>query len=362
VIRKLLLSLLLVLALLALAGALLAAEWQRRWQVPLAIPDDGFVLQVAAGDSLRTVVDSLHRAGILAYPRVALLYGRWTGADQKIRHGEYQLEREITVEQLLLLLQSGKVIQYQVTLPEGITLSRTLEILADKEELVGELHGREDPRILELVQPYAAAEGLFFPDSYHFTRGTTDWQILQRAHAKMVSVLEEEWAERAENLPFETPYEALIMASIIERETGLPEEREEIAGVFLRRLQRGMRLQTDPTVIYGLGDKFDGNLRRRDLRDETNPYNTYRHKGLPPTPIALPGRAAIHAAVHPADGEALYFVARGDGGHVFSASLAEHEKAVRKYQLQRRKDYRSSPGQASSVPDSSRQDPQARKE
>jgi UPF0755 protein len=159
----------------------------------------------------------------------------------------------------------------------------------------------------------------------------------------MARQLQDEWAARDDGLPYETPYEALIMASIIEKETGLAEERGQIAGVFVRRLRRGMRLQTDPTIIYGLGESFDGNLTRKHLADPANPYNSYRHGGLPPTPIALPGRAAIHAALHPEPGDALFFVARGDGGHVFSASLAEHEEAVRKYQLRRRRDYRSSP-------------------
>ena len=159
----------------------------------------------------------------------------------------------------------------------------------------------------------------------------------------MQEVLAQEWSQRDPGLPYESPYEALIMASIIERETGLPEEREQISGVFFRRLQKRMRLQTDPTVIYGLGAEFDGNLRRAHLQDDSNPYNTYRHRGLPPSPIALPGRAAIRAALHPAPGDSLYFVARGDGGHVFSTTLEAHERAVRKYQLQRRADYRSSP-------------------
>ena len=207
------------------------------------------------------------------------------------------------------------------------------------------LEGPADDRILELVAPIGQPEGFFFPDSYHYARGATDWDIVQRAHAQMRAILEQEWQGRAEDLPYETPYEALIMASIIERETGLPAEREEIAGVFVRRLLLGMRLQTDPTVIYGLGSNFDGNLKRKHLADKGNPYNSYRHSGLPPTPIALPGRADIHAALHPAAGDTLYFVARGDGGHVFSATLAEHEQAVRKYQLRRKKNYRSSPGQ-----------------
>jgi len=300
-------------------------------------------VNVAPGDSLRSVVARLQSDGVLAYPRLALYYGRWSGIDSRIKQGEYRLTRGLTIESLLDLLQSGAVIQYQVTLPEGITLTRALEILGQTAEMDGVLEGPADPRLLELVRPHPSPEGLFFPDSYRFTRGTSDWQLLQRAHGKMLQVVAEEWERRAQGLPYETPYEALIMASIIERETGLPEERGAIAGVFVRRLQKGMRLQTDPTVIYGLGASFDGNLRRRNLKDDSNPYNTYRRFGLPPTPIALPGLASIRAALDPEPGDHLYFVARGDGGHVFSATLAEHEEAVRKYQLQRRKDYRSSP-------------------
>ena len=241
------------------------------------------------------------------------------------------------------LLASGRVIQYQVTLPEGITVAQALAILRRESDLEVDLSGADDPRLLALAEPFGHLEGLFFPDTYHYARGASDWQILQRAHDAMLDILEVEWQQRADGLPYETAYQALIMASIIERETGLPEEREQIAGVFVRRLQQGMRLQTDPTVIYGVGDEFDGNLRRAHLQDEGNAYNTYRHGGLPPSPIALPGRAAIRAALHPAQGSALFFVARGDGGHVFSDTLAEHEAAVRRYQLQRRQDYRSSP-------------------
>lgn len=328
---------------LLLAGGLALAEFQRRWLEPLAVPEEGFVVTVDPGDSLRAVVVALKAEGILVHPRVALLYGRWSGLDAQIKQGEYRLSRGLTIEGLLALLTSGRVVQYQVTLPEGITLSRALDILAATAEITRELAGVDDPRVLELVRPHPSPEGLFFPDSYHFARGASDWQLLQRAHARMLDVLEQEWETRAEGLPYETAYEALIMASIIERETGMPEERGEIAGVFVRRLQAGMRLQTDPTVIYGLGDSFDGNLKRGHLNDDGNPYNTYRHAGLPPTPIALPGRDSIHAALHPRPGDSLYFVARGDGGHVFSASLAEHEEAVRKYQLRRRPDYRSSP-------------------
>ncbi|MEH6636456.1 MAG: endolytic transglycosylase MltG [Halioglobus sp.] len=338
-IRKLLLALLV----LVLLAGLAFKELEKRWQQPLKVPALGFVLTVAAGDSLRTVVNTLSDRGILTYPNLVVLYGRWTGLDQQIKQGEYLLPEQLTAEALLLLLQNGKVIQYQVTLPEGITLARALSILAQAQELEHVLAGSDDERLSKLVQPHQLAEGLFFPDSYHYVRGATDWQIVQRAHSTMQAVLQLEWQNRAQELPYETAYEALIMASIIERETGMPQERQQIAGVFVRRLQRGMRLQTDPTVIYGLGDDFDGNLRRKHLADSSNPYNSYRHSGLPPGPIALPGQAAIHAALHPAAGDALYFVARGDGGHVFSATLAEHEQAVRKYQLQRRKNYRSTP-------------------
>ncbi len=329
---------------LAVAGFIAFNELQRRWQQPLTVPEEGFALTVAPGESLRSVVQKLHAERILPHPDLAVLYGRWTGLDQQVKQGEYQLAGISSIESLLSLLKSGKVIQYQVTLPEGITLATALQILAQQDALEHVLDGPADERILALVAPRSVAEGLFFPDSYRFTRGTSDWQLLRRAHRAMLAVLDEEWQGRAEDLPYESVYEALIMASIVERETGTPDERQQIAGVFVRRMQRGMRLQTDPTIIYGLGSDFDGDLKRRHLADAENPYNTYRHSGLPPSPIALPGRAAIHAALHPADGDALYFVARGDGGHQFSATLAEHEAAVRKYQLQRRQDYRSSPG------------------
>lgn len=319
-------------------------EIRKRWEAPLSIPQEGYYLMVAQGDSLRAVAEKLQRAGVLENPALVILYGRWTGADQKIRQGEYLLPENATAASMLELLQSGAVIQYQVTLPEGVTLAQALEILSLQEKLVHVLKGPGDPRIIELIKPHSIAEGFFFPDSYNYSRGATDWSILQRAHRAMTDVLAQEWRDRASPLPYETPYEALIMASIVERETGMPGERKQIAGVFVRRLQKGMRLQTDPTVIYGLGSRFDGNLLRKHLNDEGNPYNTYRHYGLPPSPIALPGRAAIHAALHPDDGSTLYFVARGDGGHAFSSTLAEHNEAVRKYQLRRRANYRSTPG------------------
>jgi len=336
-------ALIVALLLLTLLGGVAYIELKRRWESPLTLPQAGFELTVAPGDSLKTVADKLHRSGILAYPRMIMLYGRWTGMDQKLKQGEYLLPQSATAKSMLELLQSGKVIQYRVTLPEGITLSKALNILSHEEALEKTLGGSEDPRVLELVKPHAHPEGLFLPDTYQFTRGATDWSVLQRAHRAMLDALEKEWPGRAPQVPYKTPYEALIMASIIERETGLAEERERIAGVFTRRLEKGMLLQTDPTVIYGLEENFDGNLQRRHLTQDDNPYNTYRHSGLPPTPIALPGVAAIRAALHPDVNDALYFVARGDGGHAFSATLKEHNLAVRKYQLKRREGYRSTP-------------------
>ena len=337
---KWVLGLLLFVALLAIAGGY---ELRQRWEAPLAVPAEGYPLTIASGETLQAVARRLEGEGIYPHPWLLRLYGRWSGLDQQIKRGEYLVPPGTTPLALLHLLREGKVISYQVTLPEGITLAQALEILGRQSKLEHVLEGIDDQRILELTAAFPGPEGLFFPDSYQYERGASDWDVLQRAYRAMAKVLDEEWAERAAELPYQNAYDALIMASIVERETGMPEERGEIAGVFVRRLQKNMRLQTDPTVIYGLGSEYQGNLRRVHLRDEANPYNTYRHKGLPPTPIALPGREAIHAALHPEAGETLYFVARGDGGHYFSRTLAEHERAVRKYQLNRREDYRSTP-------------------
>jgi UPF0755 protein len=331
------------LLILVLGGLLFVAagEVRLRWEAPLAIPAEGLHLSVVQGDSLRAVVQKLHDTGVVEHPQLLIYYGRWTGLDQQIKRGEYLLPPQSTAESLLRLLQAGDVIRHQLTLPEGITLAAALEIMWRQADLSRVLEGSNDARIVELTKLYAVPEGLFFPDSYQYELGDTDWDIVQRAHKAMTSVLAQEWSQRSASLPYKNDYEALIMASIIERETGLASERAAIGGVFVRRLQKRMLMQTDPTIIYGLGDAFDGNLKRRHLTDSSNLYNTYRHRGLPPSPIALPGRAAIHAALHPQDGTALYFVARGDGGHEFSATLAEHNRAVRKYQLQRREDYSS---------------------
>ncbi|HET8711947.1 MAG TPA: endolytic transglycosylase MltG, partial [Spongiibacteraceae bacterium] len=248
--------------------------------------------------------------------------------------------------------EQGHVRTHTLALVEGWTLAQVRAQLDKDTFLQSSLNEVSNTELLSALgidkKPGRNAEGLFFPDTYVFSGSTSDRDILRQAYRRMEKVLDEEWQQRATDLPYQNAYDALIMASIVERETGNASERPAIAGVFVRRLQRGMLLQTDPSVIYGLAAQFDGNLRRRDLENPDNVYNTYQHRGLPPTPIALPGRAAIHAALQPAGGDALYFVAKGDGSHQFSATLAEHEKAVRQFQIkQRRGDYRSRPAKSS---------------
>ncbi|MBX2807620.1 MAG: endolytic transglycosylase MltG [Cellvibrionaceae bacterium] len=314
-----------------------------RWvNTPIDIAANSLV-DVQAGDTLTKISRQLYDQGIIQWPRLWVLYARLTQRTA-IHVGEYALPAVVTPDQLLSLLQSADVLSYSVTLVEGKTFADFLQTLQAQEKLSITLADKMPQDILSIIGVDSAhPEGWFFPDTYHYTRNTRDVDILRQAYQKMQSVLAEQWQQRSENLPYNTPYEALIMASIIEKETGVAAEREQIAGVFVRRLRRGMRLQTDPTVIYGLGAAYQGNLRRRHLLQKT-PYNTYTINGLPPTPIAMPGREAIYAALHPADGDSLFFVAKGDGSHQFSATLAEHERAVKHFQIEKRaKNYRSSP-------------------
>lgn len=323
-------------------GAAGYAVWTQ-WQQPVAMPEDGYYLEVTPGDTLSSLSRRLAEDGIIRSRLLLNWYGRLTGLDARLQSGEYRLEGSLTTPQVLAHIGRGDVISYTVTLPEGITLDRALAILRNAPGLTSILSGPEDDRLLALADGRESAEGLFLPETYRYERGTTDWEVLRRAHEDLMAALQRLWNERSLPLPYDQPYDALIMASIVERETGVARERRQVAGVFVRRLQSGMRLQTDPTVIYGLGAGFDGNLTRAHLRDVDNPYNSYRHGGLPPTPIALPGLPALHAALNPGEGSALYFVARGDGTHVFSDTLEEHQRAVQQYQLQRRSDYRSQP-------------------
>ncbi len=320
--------------------------WSYQWlHKPLNISAEGFNHELKSGDSLGRMAYQLERRGILNYPRILLVYARFTETGN-IKAGEYFFPKGTTPLEMLEKVERGEVINYQVTLVEGWTFSQALNILHRQPKLKALLADKTRTQQLQLLQlDLDHPEGWFFPDTYNYTAGTSDIELLQAAHQRMRDVLASEWEQRDIGLPYDNAYEALIMASIIERETGQPSERRQIAGVFVRRLQKKMRLQTDPTVIYGLGESYKGNIQRRHLKQET-PYNTYVIRGLPPTPIALPGYESIAAALHPDDGTALYFVAKGDGSHHFSTTLEEHNKAVRRYQISRReKNYRSSPAE-----------------
>ncbi|SDU00580.1 endolytic transglycosylase MltG [Halopseudomonas salegens] len=311
---------------------------------PLAITEPR-TLEVEPGTSPGRLLASLERDGWLQRAEWLRRYWQFQTPEAVLQVGEYEVPAGITAQQLLGMLQRGDVVRRQVTLVEGRTFQQFRQVLATAERLQQtlslELTAEEVMAELGLAGEHP--EGRFFPDTYQYTRSTSDRDILLRAYERMATTLEEVWAQRADDLPIETPYEALILASIIERETGAPHERGEIAGVFTRRLRIGMRLQTDPTVIYGMGDAYEGRILRRHLREPT-PWNTYTIDGLPPTPIAMPGREALLAAVNPEPGSSLYFVARGDGTHKFSDNLREHNRAVRNYQIENRADnYRSSP-------------------
>lgn len=324
---------------LAAGGVLLYLDGRAQLYEPLPIAQ-GLVVEVPRGTGLSALLAQWRQQGLLRSDRQRLylaLHARLTGQARAIKAGEYELGPGMRPVDLIALLVSGRVRLHELRLVEGWRFEDALAALREHRAIQVTLPQAGSAELMAAIGRQGVhPEGRFYPETYHFPRGTTDVAFLQRAYAAMSRVLEEEWAARAEGLPYRSPDEALTMASIVERETGAPEERAEIAGVFVRRLQRGMRLQTDPSVIYGLGAAFDGNLRKRDLLADT-PYNTYTRSGLPPTPICLPGRAALHAALHPASGKTLYFVSRGDGSHQFSETLAQHEAAVRKYQLRRRR-------------------------
>ena len=332
-------NILVTLLILAVVGGGLAwtgwSWYQRFLAEPLTLDADQAILVVPPGSTLRSVAHELADRRWISSRFLFMMLAYQTKQQNAIKAGEYAIENGTRPPGLLALLASGRSIQFPVTLVPGTTFHEALKTIADVGVFQRELAGLSDQQIATRIGIDGEhSEGWLFPDTYHFGRGTADIEILKRAHRRMQQVLAEEWDQRSDALPLSTPYEALIMASIVEKETGLAAERPQIAAVFLHRLEKGMKLQTDPTVIYGLGDSFDGNLRRGDLEAPT-PYNTYVNKGLPPTPIALPGREAIHAVLHPAATQALYFVARGDGSHHFSATLDEHNCAVRYYQLKR---------------------------
>jgi UPF0755 protein len=290
-------------------------------------------VRIAPGSSVRAVLSELAARGAIAHPVRAELYLRLHRRSPGVKAGDYELPAGASPAQILKLMEEGRVVLEQLTVVEGTTFADLRRALAAHPAVSVTLAGKTPAQVMAaLGHPDEHPEGRFFPDTYRFAAGTTDFELLRIAHTRLHAVLDEAWSSRSPNLPLQTASEALVLASIVEKETGLASERARIAGVFVARLRRGMRLQTDPTVIYGIGERYDGNIRRRDLLTDT-PYNTYTRRGLPPTPIALPGREAIVAATHPEERGELYFVATGkpDGSHHFSRTLAEHNDAVRRY-------------------------------
>ncbi|OOG89655.1 MULTISPECIES: endolytic transglycosylase MltG [Pseudomonas] len=333
---------------LVLAGLLLGASaWKihSALQQPLNITQEE-LLDVPNGTTPTGTLKRLEADGLIKDAFWLRIYWRFNLAGQPLHSGEYRMVPGMTMEGLIGVWKRGEVVQYSVTLVEGWNFRQVRAALAKDEKLQQTLTGLSDSQVMDrLGHSGIFPEGRFFPDTYRFVRGTSDVDLLQKAYDRLEDVLAKEWAQRAADVPYTQPYQALIMASLVEKETGVPQERGQIAGVFVRRMRLGMLLQTDPTVIYGLGERYTGKLTRAHLKEE-NPYNTYLIPGLPPTPIAMVGREAIHAALNPVSGNSLYFVARGDGSHVFSDDLESHNNAVREFQLKRRADYRSSPAPA----------------
>ncbi|MCG8611487.1 MAG: endolytic transglycosylase MltG [Pseudomonadales bacterium] len=342
-------------ALLVLVVLIVVAYGHQRIHGELSGVTKPVTFEVRRGDTLGNVADRLQSAAVLSESGVLSgitlyrLYSRF-GPDQGyLKAGEYTIPVGVTIPELDQLLKSGSVNTYQVTFIEGWTFSDVLKALGNQPKLDHQLQGLETDAVLKALDlEISHPEGWFFPDTYQYVKGDSDIQLLRAAHAKMKETLMAAWNQHlatGRELPLKSPYETLILASIVEKETGAKGEREMIAGVFIRRLLKRMRLQTDPTVIYGMGEDYQGNISRADLRRVT-PYNTYKIKGLPPTPIAMPGKASIQAVLNPDESNYLYFVAKGDGSHQFSETLKAHTRAVREYQIERRKqNYRSAPQQ-----------------
>jgi len=330
-----------ILAIIILGGSLMLGtlwwDYKNYLNTSILSAGDSAIVHVEQGSNLTRVLYQLKEQGLIKKPRYLLWYARLFSNPNQLHIGEYQVESADTPLLLLEKLLNGKVKLYSFTIIEGWTFSQVIDEINKNEYLMHSIEGLSPKDIMtKLGYDKLHYEGRFMPDTYRFPKGTSDLNILKQAYLAMQDYLKSQWPNRDVGLPIKTPYEALTLASIVEKETGKASERKQIAGVFVRRLQIRMRLQTDPTVIYGMGARFKGNIKRRDLKRNT-PYNTYRNYGLPPTPIAMPSRAAVDAVLHPEPGEALYFVSKGDGSHYFSATLKEHNNAVIKYQLKGRK-------------------------
>ena len=304
---------------------------------PLKLQPNSQEITIQPKSGLRSIANQLVKQGVLNEPWRFILIARLLNKQSYLQAGSYTLNKNVSPYQLLLSLNHGKTTQGSITFIEGRTFAQMHDKIIKNDAIKQTLTGISESEMLKLIgSDYTVAEGLFFPDTFYFDRNTADTVILKRSYDSMQSKLAKAWEGRDANLPYKNSYQALIMASIIEKETGKAAERPMIAGVFVNRLRMGMRLQTDPTVIYGMGMNYDGNIRKKDLMADT-PYNTYTRDGLPPTPIAMPGMAAIDAALHPAATKALYFVGKGDGSHFFSNNLVEHNLAVVRYQLKNNK-------------------------
>jgi UPF0755 protein len=306
-------------------------------KTPLNLSPQAQEISIKPKSSLKGIANQLVEQQVISNALPFIILARVLGKEPYLQAGDYTLNKNVSPYQLMLSLNHGKSTQGSIIFIEGKTFKHMRAKLARNDAVKNTIKDLTDTEIMRLVgNGEKHAEGLFFPDTFYFDRNTADTVILKRAYDSMQVKLKTAWDNRASNLPYKNSYEALIMASIIEKETGKASERPMVSGVFLNRLRIGMRLQTDPTVIYGMGNNFDGNIRRKDLTADT-PYNTYTRDGLPPTPIAMPGLAAIEAALHPEKTKALYFVGKGDGSHAFSNSLQEHNRAVAKYQLKQKK-------------------------
>lgn len=332
--RHLLKTTLVLATILTVMGAITWYLWQDL-QRPLPIPDDGMIYEVSDGATIRSVARDMTSRGWLPSPWYLEAWSRWIEPGGAIRRGEYFIAPGTTISSLLTQFREGKPVQHKLIIVEGSRFSDVVSSLrkAIDEGLIKQVipAGQYEAAFRE-ISGQESPEGWVFPDTYYFPKGQTDKGFLRQAYSRMKQTLDEVWSQRDNGLPLKSPYEALILASIVEKETAAAEERPLIAGVFINRLKKGMKLQTDPTVIYGMGEAYKGNIRTRDLRKDT-PYNTYTRKGLPPTPIAMPGKEALMAVVKPAKTDALFFVAKGRGRHYFSTTYKEHKKAVIKYLL-----------------------------
>jgi len=303
------------------------------WSInrPLSPGNESYVLE--KGQSVRHLAQALQSRGVIKEPYSLIILARISGVSSKIKAGEFHFKQGESLQSILDQTVNGSVIDYPLVIVEGWTFGQMRQAIAKADKMKHTLTESNNEQVMEALGLKGEhPEGLFFPDTYRYVAGQTDLSLLHQAYERMQNVLKNAWENRQQDLPLNGPYEALILASIIEKETGQASERPEISGVFINRLRKKMLLQTDPTVIYGLGKEFDGNLTRKHLKTDT-PYNTYTRAGLPPTPIALPGAAAVEAATNPAQTKAIFFVARGDGSHEFSETLSQHNRAVRKYQL-----------------------------